>query len=119
MIKRSQFGSLALTFALALPFAACGKGGASSKITEASIAKAKGLVAAPQPLADIKPKLVELLGEPTSTNGESLVWAAVAGDECRYVELVVSSGTVNGTTGGMANAMVASEFEKCKKMAGK
>ena len=104
----------------ALALAACGKGGAGgSRINEASLAKAKALVAAPQPLADVRPKLVAALGEPTSTDGENLIWAGVSGDECRYMRLVVSNGTVNGTTGGMANAMVADEFAKCAAMAGR
>lgn len=109
---------LALTIGLAVT--ACGKGGgASSKINKASLDKAKALVHAPQPLTEIRPKLVELLGEPTSTDGEDLYWAGVSGDECHYMQLVVSNGTVNGTTGGMANAIVESEFAKCKARAGK
>ena len=50
-------------------------------------------IAAPQPLTEIRPKLVEVLGEPTSTDGEDLYWAGVSGDECHYMQLVVSNGT--------------------------
>ena len=117
MRLRSSIVTVAVTVALAL--AACGKGGSSSKINEASLDKAKALVAAPQPLADVRPKLVELLGEPTAVEGEDLFWAAVSGGDCRYLRLVVSSGTVNGTTSGMANELVGDEFGKCKTRAGK
>jgi hypothetical protein len=96
-----------------------GGGGAKSKINKDSIDKAKKLVAAPQPLADVRPKLVEVLGEPTATVGENLVWAAVSGDECRELTLMVQGGEVKGTTGGMANKMVASEFDKCAAHAAK
>ena len=102
-----------------LSLAACGKGGKASRINEASLKQAKSLVAAPQPLADVRPKLVELLGEPTATEGENLIWAAVSGDECRHMVLVVQGGEVKGTGSGMAHSLVESEFATCKARAGK
>lgn len=110
---------IAVVVIATLTLAACGKGGKASKINEGSLEKAKALVHAPQPLADIKPKLVELLGEPTATEGEDLIWAGVSGDECHHMVLVVQGGEVKGTGGGMANAIVESEFAKCKARAGK
>jgi hypothetical protein len=99
--------------------AACGKSGAASKINEASLDKAKALVHAPQPLADVRPQLVAVLGEPTASEGEDLVWAGVSGSECHYLRLVVSNGTANGTMGGMAHELVESEFAKCAAWAGR
>jgi hypothetical protein len=110
---------LALAIPFALATAACGKGGASSKITAARLEQAKKLVAAPQPLTDIRPRLVELLGEPTATDGEDLYWAVVSGSECHYMQVVVQGGTVNGTTGGMAHEAVAEPFAKCAVRAGR
>ena len=112
-MQRLSHLTVVVIIAIGLVASCSGGGGAKSKINEASLDKAKKLVAAPQPLADVRPKLVEALGEPTSTDGENLIWAAVSGDECHEMTLVVQGGEVKGTTGGMANKMIGSEFDKC------
>lgn len=110
--------ALAIAVVCALIPTACGRGGGASKINKASIDKAKALAAAVQPVADVRPKLVELLGEPTATDGENLIWAAVSGDECRHLTLMVQDGSAKGTTSGMAHTLVEGEFAKCKAWTG-
>ncbi len=89
-----------------------------TRVTKANIEKAKQAIKPPMPAADARAKIVELLGEPTATEGESLIWAGVTGSECHELKLFVSKGTANGTTSGMASTLITNQFEKCAKLAG-
>lgn len=90
-----------------------------SRINEASVKQAKALVKAPAPLKDVRPRLVEVLGEPTAREGENLVWAGVDGDQCWELVLHVQADEVKGTTSGSAHRMAAELHKKCAARAGR
>jgi hypothetical protein len=104
---------------LACTAGACSKSGGSassgggSKINKASIGKAQDLLKPPLPVADAKAKVAELLGEPTAVDGEDIFWAAVDGDQCYQLKLMVQGGEVKGASGGSVNKMVEESFTKC------
>lgn len=117
-------GLISASVALAVAALGCSKKEAESeapksRVNEASVGKAKALVKAPAPLDEVKPKVVEVLGEPTATDGESLIWAGVDGDRCFELKLVVQKGEVKGTTSGSAHKMIGGPYEKCAALAGK
>lgn len=90
----------------------------TSKVNEENVAAVKSALSSfPMPLVDARAKVVAILGEPTKTEKDSLVWAGVNGDECRYVELVVKGDTANGMGSGLANKVIESEFKKCEARA--
>ncbi len=105
---------------LLLAVCACGskdkekEKGPTSVVTEENVNKAKEAIKPPMPAAEAKQKIVAILGEPTATDGESLIWAGVNGNECRELKLMVQRGEAIGTTSGMAHKIVESEFKKCE-----
>ena len=105
-------------------FAACSKPEAAKeppkdRVNEESIAKAKTLVKGPVPLAEVKPKLVEVFGEPTAKDGETLIWAGIDGSKCFDLKLVVSKGEASGTISGSVHKALEEPYAKCLKLAGK
>lgn len=115
--------SFTVVAALVALTAACGQSSdtkgevASSRVTKESIEKARAAVSLPMPVASARPKLVEVLGEPTSTDGESLIWAGVSGESCAELKLIVKDGTANGTTSGTAHKLMKDAFDKCAALA--
>jgi hypothetical protein len=110
----------------ALCASACSRSGADrsssepgSRINQSSIEQAKALVMAPAPLADVRPKLVAVLGEPTAREGENLVWAGLTGDQCWELVLHVQGNEVKGTVSGSAHRMAKELHARCAARAGK
>jgi hypothetical protein len=110
--------SVAALAAIALFALACSKkdeGGPepTSPITKEAIERAKSKVTPPAPLAEARAKFVAELGEPTATDGDSLIWAGVNGRECNEVKLVVQDGEAKGFIGTTVDKMLKGEFDKC------
>jgi hypothetical protein len=93
-------------------------GSSGSKINKANIDKAQDAIAPPLPVADAKAKIVAILGEPTATEGEDLYWAAVDGNDCYQLKLLVQKGEAKGAMGGQVNKMVEEKFNSCVQHAG-